>query len=193
MASKEKRLSTRVSDKLYEKLTAYSEEKKISFSKIIRNALIYYLRFTFDNVKIDNPIKMFSKSELEFMFSRLSGDADCEKLAEICYENGVRTRDYYLKDFIQEKPSLKARLILSSLNETVFSINGQNWFEEVSYRFEGNRFIFAGNHAMNVNYSKFIKFFMIKHLAEDDYELREETLQEGKVLLIFEKNATKKE
>ena len=113
----------------------------------------------------------------------------------ICYQNGIKTLKYYTKTFTkdlkEDDMALRLRSLIRSLNDIVFSLNGQNWFRKVSYRFDKNQFIIAGLHDMNLNFSIFIKYFMKRYLINYGYEIIKENLQENKVHLIFQKRTQK--
>ena len=190
---KEHVVSTRVGGRLFEILRQYAEKRRIRISDIVRDAVIYYLRIIYDHEEANNPIIVLSKSELKFLINFIKNEEDFQKLADICYKNGIKTLKYYTKtfknDIKEDNIALRLRSLIRSLNEIVFSLKGQNWFNKVSYSFDKNQFIIAGLHDMNLNFSIFIKYFMKRYLINYEYEIIKENLQENKVHLIFQKKS----
>lgn len=188
-------VSTRVGGRLFEILRQYAKKRRIRISDIVRDAVIYYLRIIYDHEEANNPIIILSKSELKFLINLIKNEKDFQKLADICYENGIKTVNYYTKTFKnvvkEDTIALRLRSLIRSINDLVFSLNGQNWFDKVSYRFEKNQFIMGGLHDMNLNFSIFIKYYMKRYLINYEYEIIKENLQENKVHLIFQKKPQK--
>ena len=188
---KEKVLSTRVSERFYNYLQRKANELDIKSSNFIRDAIAYYVRFIDFHGRANNPMLLFSKSEISFLINQVDEES-LERLAQICYENGVLTRRFYVKELSNGKEiediNIGVRAYIKMLNESVFSKKGQYWFNEVRYRFkEGNEFRFVGKHDLNLNFSIFIKYFMKKHLVSYSYELMEEDLKDEKCILVFRK------
>ena len=85
---KEKVLSTRVNDFLFEELQKFSKKQKIKPSTLFRNALVYYYTNFISHEISNNPILILSKSEIALIISKLEKD-DLEGLAEKCFQNGL--------------------------------------------------------------------------------------------------------
>ncbi len=192
---KEKVISTRVSESTYNFLQRKASEHDVKPSNFIRDALVYYVKFVDFHEKAHNPMLIFSKSEVAFMISQLNENG-LENLAEICYQNGIITRQQYVKE-ISNNPKLEdisvgLRAQISFLNKLVFSKDGQYWLNDVSTKFKEKEFRFGGKHDLNANFSIFLKYFMKKHLAVYFYDLVEEDLKDDRCILVFKKLDKKK-
>jgi len=187
---KEKVISTRVNETLYNFLQRKADEHGVKPSNFIRDALVYYVKFVDFHEKANNPMLLFSKSEVAFIISQLN-DEGLENLADICYQNGILTRQQFVKEFSKdpklEDVSVGLRAQISYLNKLVFSKEGQYWLNDVSTKFKEKEFRFGGKHDLNINFSKFLKYFMKKHLAVYFYELVEEDLKDDRCILVFRK------
>lgn len=184
-------LSTRINEKFMDIVKQYAEKEKISTSKLLRNALTYYTRFIFGHEQSNNPIMLFSKSEIGYLLET-SSNKQLEGFAEVCYQNGEKTKTYFINTYVEknEGKSIKfgARFMIRILEEFVFSRHGQNWFEKHQISFSGrDRIIFAGVHNINFQFSTFFRYFMMKYLKPYGYDINREELTENKVVLEFQK------
>jgi len=177
MEKKEKVIGTRVSDKLMNDILEYSNEKNIRVSKLIREALSYYLLFKLEHEKQNIPIIIISKAEYSTILGLLD-DKGLEKLADVCVQLAKKGFNY---------SSNNIKSFLRSLDTYVFSDKNQNWFKSFQTNFQGDRLLVAGVHDLNENFSLFMKYYIEKIVALYSYELTKQTLLELKIILEFRK------
>ena len=89
MQKKENVIGTRVSDKLMEDIFEYSDNKKIKTSKLIREALKYYLLFKYEHEKRNIPIIVISKAEYSMILGLLN-EQGLQQLANVCFEKALQ-------------------------------------------------------------------------------------------------------
>ncbi|TFG19373.1 MAG: ribbon-helix-helix domain-containing protein [Promethearchaeota archaeon] len=199
-------IGSRVNDILLERLTEYAKKENINLSKLIREALLYYDIFVIQQEKLEIPIFILGKNEYTAIIDHLNDEA-LKQVAEICFQNTMTSMDYHIdyikntmtsidyhRTYIQDNKNTKIenlkiplRIFLKALKEKITSIKRQNWFEDFAARIEKNRALLAGRHNINVRFSIFIKFYLMKIMNFYEYELIEEDLQEQKVILTFQK------
>jgi len=150
-----------------------------STSKIIKQALNQYITMTPINTERPNPKLILSHNIL----SRLLEAADektLEEMAEISFQNGKSDREQWEIRAQTKNNKLPHKFITSNVEhvieiiKSVFTVDGQNWFENTSYSKKGNEFIFEGEHDMEHKFSIFIKHLITKYLAGDGYKLVQE-------------------
>lgn len=184
-----KTISTRINERLHTDVKIFCKEHNIKTSDFLRKSLLYYIKFKEFHERANNPIMIYSKVEIKFLLSKLY-KKDLEDLAEICFQNGKLTMQHYTQKYIEqglEELEINPRTLIKSLNVFVFSKDGQNWFNNVDYFFPKKKFIFKGIHNLTLNFSIFIKHFLIKYMREFNYELVKEKLQESELVLNFKK------
>jgi hypothetical protein len=177
MEKKDNVIGTRVSDKLMNDILEYTNEKNIGVSKLIREALSYYMLFKLEHEKQNVPIIIISKAEYSTILGLLD-ERGLEKLADVCVQLARKGFDY---------SSNSVKSFLRSLDTYVFSEKNQNWFKEFRTNFQGNRLLVAGVHDLNKNFSLFMKFYIEKLVALYSYKLIKHTLLEHKLIVEFQK------
>ena len=177
MEKKDNVIGTRVSDKLMNDILEYSNKKNIGVSKLIREALSYYILFKLEHEKQNIPIIIISKAEYSTILGLLD-EKGLEKLAEICVQLASKGFNY---------ASNNIKSFLRSLDTYVFSEKNQNWFKDFRTNFQGDRLLVAGVHDLNNNFSLFMKYYIEKIVALYSYKLTKHTLLEHKLILEFRK------
>ncbi|MFX1364483.1 MAG: hypothetical protein ACFFCE_05015 [Promethearchaeota archaeon] len=150
-----------------------------STSKIIKQAINQYITMNPINTERPNPKLILSHN----IFSRLlkvADDKTLEEMAEISFLNGKSDVEQWEIRAQNKNCKLPCKYISSNVDhvieiiKSIFSIDGQNWFENASYSKKENEFIFEGEHDMDHNFSIFVKYLISKYLAGDGYELIQE-------------------
>ena len=177
MEKKENVIGTRVSDKLMNDILEYSEKKDIRVSKLIREALSYYMLFKLEHEKQDVPIIVISKKEYSTILELLD-DKGLEKLADVCVQLAKKGFNY---------SSSNIKSFLRSLDTYVFSEKNQNWFKSFQTNFQRDRLLIAGLHELNKNFSHFMKYYIEKIASLYSYKLTKHTLLHNKIILEFQK------
>ncbi|MFX1573181.1 MAG: hypothetical protein ACFFB0_10565 [Promethearchaeota archaeon] len=150
-----------------------------STSKIIKQALNQYLTMNPINPERPNPKVILSHNILSRLLEA-ADDKTLEEMAEISFQNGKSDQEQWEIRAQTNNCKLPCKYISSNLEhvieltKSVFTVDGQNWLESVSYSQKGNEFIFEGEHDMVHNFSIFIKYLLSKYLAGDGYELIQE-------------------
>ena len=185
MGKKESVIGTRVSDKLMEDIIEYSEKKNIKISKLIREALKYYLLFKLEHEKRNIPTIIISKAEYSTLLECLS-EQNLKKLANVCFEKALQGFNYIVKkESGEHQIQVNIQIFLKNLVEFVFSEKNQNWFKSIHTNFQGNKLIIAGVHDLNVNFSIFMKYYLERIVSLYSYRLVKENLLENKLILEF--------
>ena len=179
MEKKENVIGTRVSDKLMNDILEYSNEKNMRVSKLIREALTYYMLFKLEHEKQNVPIIIISKAEYSTMLGFLDNKG-LEKLADVCVQLARKGFNY---------SSDNVKSFLRSLDTYVFSEKNQNWFKSFRTSFQGDRLLVAGVHDLNENFSLFMRYYIEKIVALYSYMLTKKTLLEHKIILEFQKRS----
>ncbi len=150
-----------------------------STSKVIKQALNQYISMAPINTERPNPKLIFSHNIL----SRLLHAADAktlEEMAEISYQNGKSDHKQWILRAQDNNCNLPCKQISNNIEhvidivKSVFTVDGQNWFDNTSYTNKDNEFVFEGEHDMHQNFSTFIKLLLSKYLAGDGFELVQE-------------------
>jgi len=179
LEKKENQIGTRVSNKLMEDLNEYCQQKKISMSTLIREALSYYMLFKLEHEKQDVPIITISKAEYSTIIGFLDQES-LEKLADLCVQLARQGFNY---------SSNNIKSFLKSLDTYVFSEKYQNWFKSFRTNFQGHRLLVAGVHDLNSNFSLFVKYYIEKIVNLYSFELTKHTLLKHKIILEFQKKS----
>ncbi len=183
---KEKTITVRISDVLWDEIQEVSKEKDLSQSKITRAALEKYL------LRMGNPFPLISwgRNEFSFALSCLS-DLELDKLAEISVQNGIKTRDYFVNNFLKtdnlEDFQITIRTIIYILENYALNPEGQNWCKTIKSIWKGNWVLIIGTHENGLHFSKYVKFIYLKYFNLYSYDLIKEDLQQDKLTLEFEK------
>ncbi|MFX1410929.1 MAG: hypothetical protein ACFFA6_11280 [Promethearchaeota archaeon] len=170
-------LRVRMSPLELEFLDAFCEINKQSRSKIVKNALKSYLYRNIDNKKRPNKKVIFSQN----MLKPLLDNADkklIKQIAEISFQNGVSDHRYLdnmldtlKKGSIPTDYTLDLEGRIKSLIENVFAPDAQNWFDSIRYGWNKKIMVIGGKHNLGRNFSRFIKYLMIKYMKIYSYEL----------------------
>ena len=101
-------------------------------------------------------------------------------MAEISFQNGKSDQEQWEIRAQTNNCKLPCKHISSNIEhvieiiKSIFTVDGQNWFESASYSKKEDEFIFEGEHDMEHNFSIFIKYLISKYLVGDGYELVQE-------------------
>lgn len=150
-----------------------------STAKIIKQALNQYLTMTPTNTERPNPKLILSHNILSPLL-KAADDKTLEEMAEISFQNGKSDQEQWEIRAQTNNCKLPCKRLSSNvehvieLTKSVFTVDGQNWFENASYSKKTNEFIFEGEHDMEHNFSIFIKHLLSKYLEGDGYELVQE-------------------
>ncbi|MHA1670060.1 MAG: hypothetical protein ACTSV5_05705 [Promethearchaeota archaeon] len=181
---KDKVVTVRVEDILWEEIKKYSQDHDMSKSKITRNALIKY----FSIYRNPLPLILWSRNEFAFALNCLN-DKQIKSLAEISFQNGLKAMDILVHDLFNiediTKLKLSARNAISLLVNYTFTEKGQNWFSKVKTIWHKNAVIIYGNHENGINFSKYVKHIIIPYTKLFSWDLIEEELNENKIYLEF--------
>ncbi|MCP4764563.1 MAG: CopG family transcriptional regulator [archaeon] len=181
---KENVIAVRLDDNLKKRLAEYTAENNISTSKLTRQAITRYIEIydNNDNRNIERIIwgkNEFAKS-LEFL-----NDAQIEELAEVSFQNGRKTQDFIFKDR-KEMIKVPIKTYMSAFF-TAIGNEGQNWFENIQYSWQKrSKLVVAGTHKNGMNFSKYVKCAVEKHLAVYNFIITKEILQDNKMILHCE-------
>ena len=180
-------LATRVNETLMKQIDGYCADYKITKSKLLRKAILYFLKFSQQDDKTYHPMMIFSKQELTFMFEHLN-ENELKEYARLSFDMGQMSKEHFAETLAEgQKIEVRPRFFMRSLNTEVFSHYGQNWFQKLEYSFRSNTLQIAGIHNLNLNFSIFFKYLMVNYLGNHDYILSIENLKENKVILVFSK------
>jgi len=199
-------IGARVSDILLERLVEYAKKENIKLSKLIREALLFYDLFIIQREELEIPIIILSRNEYTAIIEHLN-DEGLEKVAEICFKNAMTSMNYhrayiqnamvsmdYHRAYLQDKKNIQIenleipmRIFLKALKEKIISKKRQNWFENFRIKIDKNSVLLAGLHNINIKFSIFMKFYLMKILNYYEHDLIKEDLQENKVILTFQK------
>ena len=178
---KEKSVTIRLEDILWEELTGHSQEKGVSKSEITREALNKYL----SNFRYTNPMVLIGRNLFSYLLSRLNNEEIIE-LAKISFENALKTRKVWAKQFLKvENPDefiFNARNTVDSII-SYMSEEGQNWFHKIKTIWHKDSLIIYGKHDNGINFSKFISYRFAINLEPFAYKLKLEQLTESSVYL----------
>ncbi len=180
-------LATRVNEKLMEQIDGYCMDYKITKSELLRNAIVYFLKFAQQDDKTYHPMMILSKQELAYMFVHLT-EQELKEYASLSFDMGQKTQEHYGEILADGQDfKIKPRLIMRTMKNEVFSHYGQNWFQKLEYSFKSNKLLIAGEHNLNAQFSIFFKYLMLKYLSPHNYIIQSENLGEKKVVLNFSK------
>ncbi|TXT66978.1 MAG: hypothetical protein BAJALOKI1v1_220011 [Promethearchaeota archaeon] len=181
-------LSTRVDKNLLKQLDIFSKKYNQSKSKILRNALQYYIRFAQKDNLTKVPYIIFTKREFQELIDKLTID-DLRNLAEHSYESAKLIRKDFVKQFFQTENEvaifLKPRSMMTSLQHFLFDYTGQNWMSSIKQYFHKKYYYFSGKHVFNKNFSIYITYFLDKFMDEYKYDLIDSTLREKFIYLVY--------
>jgi hypothetical protein len=181
---KDKVVTVRIEDILWEEIKKHSQDHAISKSKITRDALIKY----FSIYRNPLPLILWSRAEFAFVLNCLN-DKQIKSLADISFQNGLKAMDLLVQDLFNieniKKFKLSARNAISLLVNYTFTEKGQNWFSKVKTIWHKNAVIIYGNHENGLNFSKYAKYIIIRFTEHFSYDLIAEELNENKIYLEF--------
>lgn len=181
MSMKDKVVTVRIEDILWEEIKKYSQDHDMSKSKITRDALKKY----FSIYRNPLPIILWSRNEFAFALNCLN-DKQIESLADISFQNGLEGMDILVQDLFNiEDLKFTARNAISLLVNYTFTEKGQNWFSKVKTIWNKNAVIIYGNHENGINFSKYAKYIILRFTELFSYELIVEELNENKIYLEF--------
>lgn len=168
---KELVVGTRVDGRIQEELEEYCLRYDVKKSKVLRDALVYYLRYSHRDENSINPLIIFAKNNFEFMLTCMDDD-QIKELSEMAYSNGKKIIKYNLsKIFKDENFELPLKNFLGGLDSLFFDHNGQNWLNEFKYGISDKNIWMEGAHQLGVNFSKFLRGLLLKHLIEYGFNI----------------------
>ena len=178
---KDKVVTVRIEDILWEEIKKYSQDHDMTKSKITRDALEKY----FSIYRNPLPIILWARNEFAFALNCLN-DRQIENLADISFQNGLNGMDILVHDLFKiEDLKFTARNAISLLVNYTFTEKGQNWFSKVKTIWHKNEVIIYGDHENGINFSKYAKYIILRFTELFSYELIMEELNENKIYLEF--------
>jgi len=184
-------VSTRIDDRLEKRMKTYSEYYGISNSDLIRKALRYYIRYAHkDDNKISfiEPLILISKEDLSFLLDNLNQE-QIEKLAKQSYNvalKGIKKFFKYVENQEFNPLDLHVKNLLPILVENIFSFDAQNWLIDADYSIQKDLLTFTGTHSLNLSFSRYLKYLILKFLEPYNYKLVNERIKEKMIYLMFE-------
>ena len=184
-------MSTRVDDRLEERMKIYSESYGISNSDLIRKALRYYLRYAQkdeNDISFIEPLILISKEDLSYLLDNLNKEK-VEELSGRAYNIALKGIRKYLeqvgnKDL--DPLDMPVKNILPILVKTIFPYDAQNWLNDVDYSLQKEIITITGTHSLNSAFSIFLKHFISKFLNPYGYKLANERIKDNMIYLMFE-------
>lgn len=189
--NKENFLNTRIDDLLLSKIEKYAATHNLKKSKIIRNALESYIRFTQKDEMSKTPYMVVTKREFGFLLNRISED-DLKKFVKMSYDSAMITKKDIIKEYLQfeeiKEVELTPRFFMSSLEHFLFSNKGQNWMSSVKQYFHKNEYYFSCKHVLNLAFSNYVKLLLDLFMKEYDFIPFEIQLDEKEIYLVYQKS-----
>ncbi len=153
----------------------------------MKNYYIKYANKEDRNSSYAPPSLIISKEYFKYTMDNMN-ENNMKDLANITYNNVHFSIKKYFTEVNKEVVDpfdINMRLYMGIVNTNLFQIEGNNWFNNFRYVFNRNELSLGGDHSINVNFSKFIKYLLIKVLERHLYELAEEKIEEKKIFLRF--------
>lgn len=178
---KDKVVTIRVEDILWEEIEKHSLDYDISKSKITRDALKKY----FSIYRNPLPIILWCRNEFAYVLNCLN-DEELQNLAEISFNNGLKAMNILIQDlFHVEDLKFTIHNAISLLVNYTFTEKGQNWFSKVKTIWHKNAVIIYGIHENGLNFSKYAKYIICCYMKVFSYQLIVEELNEKRMYLEF--------
>jgi len=188
---KENFLNTRIDDLLLSKIEKYAATYNLKKSKIIRNALDSYIRFTQKDEMSKTPYMVVTKREFAFLLDRIN-EEDLKKFAKMSYDSAMIIKKNLVEDYLQleeiKQVELTSRFFMSSLEHFLFSYKGQNWMSSVKQYFHKNKYYFSCKHVLNLAFSNYVKLLLDLFMKEYDFIPFEIQLDEKEIYLVYQKS-----
>jgi len=184
-------ISTRIDDRLEERMKNYSDFYNISNSDLIRKALRYYLRYAQkdeNDISFIEPLILISKEDFSYLLDNLNQE-QIEELSERSYNTALKGIKKYLeqvgnKDL--DPLDMPIKNILPILAKTIFPYDAQNWLNDVDYSLQKEIITITGTHSLNSAFSIFFKHFLSQFLNPYGYKLVNERIKDNMIYLMFE-------
>ncbi|MHA1793846.1 MAG: hypothetical protein ACTSVI_14480 [Promethearchaeota archaeon] len=185
---KNKILTLRVDNDLFEQLETVARDKQVTKSDFIRNAI--KTRIMESMIFNDNDFILMGRDMEKIMFGVLK-DEQIKELSKKAVLSELKTIKKLLSSNELILPVVKEYLENKSFNEIVIYIielvnrkflaeNARNWFKKIIININGNKITIIGRHDLGKNFSKFIigyyKNFLLafKHVSiNDDMKIEE--------------------
>lgn len=184
-------ICTRIDEILEGNVKRYSEAYNISNSDLIREALVYYMKYAQkDEINTSNivPMVIITKEDYCFLLNNLT-DAQIEKLAEKSYKSFFKGfKKYFEIQRIDTSDPLKFHIkyLFPILKRHVFLHDSQNFLNDFDYTIQKEIVNVTGTHNLNLNFSKYFKHLFLNFLDPKKYRLATEILRENTINLTFE-------
>ena len=189
--SDKKVICTRIDDLLERNIKKYSEAYKISNSDLIREALVYYMKYAQkddNNTSSIEPMVRITKEEYRFLLNNLT-DSQIEILAEQSYNSVINAlKKYFEQEGNKEIDiiNMPIKILFPILKRHVYLHDSQNLLNNFDYTIQKEIVIVTATHNLNLNFSKYTKQVFLKILDPDKYKIKTEILKEHLINLIFE-------
>lgn len=184
-------ICTRIDGRLERNVKRYTEAYKISNSDLIREALVYYMKYAQkDDINTSNidPMVIITKEDYRFLLGNLT-DSQIEKIAENSYLFIIKgIEKYFEQEGYKETDISKITLkrMFPILKRHIFLHDSQNLLNSFDYTIQKEIVIVTGTHNLNLNFSKYFKQLSLKLLAPEKYNLVTEIIRENMINLTFE-------
>lgn len=179
-----KKIGIRIDDSTLAKMNMVLETEQISKSTMVRDAINIWLNINMN--KKYNPDSDFCVISLNILRTALQ-DVDeptLIQMSQIAYDNHKLTlkkaiNEYRKLENLSEKNGAEItrhqKVIgrVKNLVEYVYNQSGYKWFDEISYSTDKNQIQISGTHRLGNNFSRFIKFHLLNHMKEFQYQLEE--------------------
>lgn len=169
---KNKILGIRIDEETFDNFDQFCKERHLSKSEVARKAIMRYVHVIYNPER--NAKLLFSKSQFKYCLSCLSSN-QLEELARISVQNGQKDMEM-LRSIVS--PSQKGNpdqndldFQIKTLLRFVFSPDGQNWFDEVSYTWQEKTLIFKGLHTLGLPFSLYISDLLSRYASQVNYRL----------------------
>jgi len=179
----DKELRVRVSEFDLDVIDAFCEIMNQSRTKTVKKALKNYIYLNVENKERPNQKVLFSQNMLKPLLDN-ADESLIKEIADISFENGLSDSKLLyetLKSMKNTNEILTVEERVKGLVEGVFSPDAQNWFENISFGWNGKILIVGGKHNLGPNFSLFFKHLILKYLNVYDYNLQKEDFRESKV------------
>jgi hypothetical protein len=150
-----------------------------STSKIIKLALNSFIAMNPYNPERPNPKLIISYNIFKELIKDAS-DGTLQSAASISFENSQSDTEIHLKEYKKLSNTISKNEYMNSMKRIkdmlkwIFSKEGLNWFDVLTYQETDNNFIITGEHHLSRNFSKFIKYLLIHNFGLVNYSLTQE-------------------
>ncbi len=188
-----KKIGIRIDEATLEKLDSILEKEHISRSTMIRDAINIWL-----NIRINknfNPDSDFLLISLNIFRTALENldEQTLDKMSKVAYANNRNTIANTPKEY-QKYHEINGEVLtdanrhrkmeerIKDLIDYVYNQSSYKWFDEINYKIQQTKVIISGTHRLGDNFSRFIKFHLLNHMSELQFQLEEthyKTIERG--------------